>query len=153
MLMTDRALGAQSENRLVSLTNAGLLRDGRWLVRGIDFSIRRGEVVTLIGPNGAGKSTTAKLAIGVLRPNEGAVDRRQGLRIGYVPQKLAIDWTMPLSVRPAFRIWSMPRSVISREANSSGLCLPVRSPGSRISWYWTSLCRASISRVRAPFTN
>lgn len=104
MLMTDRALGAQSENRLVSLTNAGLLRDGRWLVRGIDFSIRRGEVVTLIGPNGAGKSTTAKLAIGVLRPNEGAVDRRQGLRIGYVPQKLAIDWTMPLSVRRLMRL-------------------------------------------------
>jgi zinc transport system ATP-binding protein len=104
MLMTDRALGAQSENRLVSLANAGLLRDGRWLVRGVDFSIRRGEVVTLIGPNGAGKSTTAKLAIGVLRPNEGAVERMQGLRIGYVPQKLAIDWTMPLSVRRLMRL-------------------------------------------------
>ncbi|WP_105382353.1 ATP-binding cassette domain-containing protein [Neorhizobium alkalisoli] len=104
MLMTDRALGAQSENRLVSLTNAGLLRDGRWLVRGVDFSIRRGEVVTLIGPNGAGKSTTAKLAIGVLRPNEGTVERMQGLRIGYVPQKLAIDWTMPLSVRRLMRL-------------------------------------------------
>ncbi len=84
---------------LVSLENAGIRRDGRWLVRGVDFSIARGEVVTLIGPNGAGKSTTAKMAIGVLRADEGSVTRKRDLRIGYVPQKLAIDWTMPLTVR------------------------------------------------------
>jgi ABC-type multidrug transport system ATPase subunit len=33
-------------------------RNGRWLVRGVDFSVSRGEIVTLIGPNGSGKSTT-----------------------------------------------------------------------------------------------
>lgn len=104
MLMTNRAVAPESESQLVSLDNAGIRRDGRWLVRGVDFAIRRGEVVTLIGPNGAGKSTTAKLAIGVLRPDEGSVTRRQGLRIGYVPQKLAIDWTMPLSVRRLMRL-------------------------------------------------
>jgi len=91
---------------LVSLSNAGLRRDGRWLVRGVDLSIRRGEVVTLIGPNGAGKSTTARLAIGVLRADEGSVHRAPGLRIGYVPQKLSIDWTMPLSVRRLMRLTS-----------------------------------------------
>jgi len=105
MLMTNRpAAATTSERQLVSLANAGIRRDGRWLVRGVDFAIRRGEVVTLIGPNGAGKSTTAKLAIGVLRPDEGSVTRMQGLRIGYVPQKLAIDWTMPLSVRRLMRL-------------------------------------------------
>ncbi|WJR66510.1 metal ABC transporter ATP-binding protein [Neorhizobium sp. CSC1952] len=104
MLMTNRAAALRSESQLVSLENAGIRRDGRWLVRGLDFSIRRGEVVTLIGPNGAGKSTTAKLAIGVLRPDEGAVTRASGMRIGYVPQKLAIDWTMPLSVRRLMRL-------------------------------------------------
>ncbi|WP_437353157.1 ATP-binding cassette domain-containing protein [Neorhizobium petrolearium] len=102
--MTNRAAALRSESQLVSLENAGIRRDGRWLVRGLDFSIRRGEVVTLIGPNGAGKSTTAKLAIGVLRPDEGAVTRASGMRIGYVPQKLAIDWTMPLSVRRLMRL-------------------------------------------------
>jgi len=105
MLITNRpAAATTSERQLVSLANAGIRRDGRWLVRGVDFAIRRGEVVTLIGPNGAGKSTTAKLAIGVLRPDEGSVTRMQGLRIGYVPQKLAIDWTMPLSVRRLMRL-------------------------------------------------
>ena len=89
----------KSKETLVSLSNAGIRRDGRWLVRGVEFDIARGEVVTLIGPNGAGKSTTAKMAIGVLKADEGSVTRKRDLRIGYVPQKLAIDWTMPLSVR------------------------------------------------------
>ncbi|WP_105415963.1 metal ABC transporter ATP-binding protein [Neorhizobium sp. T25_27] len=104
MLMSNRARAPKIESQLVSLANAGIRRDGRWLVRGVDFSIRRGEVVTLIGPNGAGKSTTAKLAIGVLRPDEGSVARLSGLRVGYVPQKLSIDWTMPLSVRRLMRL-------------------------------------------------
>ncbi|MEA3534661.1 ATP-binding cassette domain-containing protein [Rhizobium sp. CC-YZS058] len=83
---------------LVSLREAGVRRGGRWLVRGVDFSVRPGEIVTLIGPNGSGKSTTAKTAIGVLAPDEGRVERRAGLTVGYVPQKLAIDWTLPLTV-------------------------------------------------------
>ncbi|PDT30985.1 zinc ABC transporter ATP-binding protein [Rhizobium sp. L9] len=85
--------------RLVSLENVGVLRGGRWLVRGVEFSVSRGEIVTLIGPNGSGKSTSAKAAIGVLKPDEGRVERRPGLKVGYVPQKLSIDWTLPLTVR------------------------------------------------------
>ncbi|MEO3997239.1 zinc ABC transporter ATP-binding protein ZnuC [Mesorhizobium sp. CAU 1732] len=89
---------AASRETLVSLKNAGVFRGGRWLVRGVEFDIRRGEIVTLIGPNGSGKSTTAKTAIGVLRPSEGTVTRHPALTVGYVPQKLAIDWTLPLTV-------------------------------------------------------
>lgn len=84
---------------LVSLEDVGVLRNGRWLVRGVDFSVSRGEIVTLIGPNGSGKSTSAKAAIGVLKPDEGRVERKAGLKVGYVPQKLSIDWTLPLTVR------------------------------------------------------
>ncbi|MEK1930788.1 MAG: metal ABC transporter ATP-binding protein [Pararhizobium sp.] len=83
---------------LVLMNNAGVRRNGRWLVRGVEFSITPGEIVTLIGPNGSGKSTTAKAAIGVLKPDEGWVERKPGLKVGYVPQKLAIDWTLPLTV-------------------------------------------------------
>jgi zinc transport system ATP-binding protein len=84
---------------LVSLSNVGVRRNGRWLVRGVDFSVSRGEIVTLIGPNGSGKSTTVKTAIGVMKPDEGKVTRDAGLKVGYVPQKLSIDWTLPLTVR------------------------------------------------------
>jgi len=84
---------------LVLLSNVGVRRNGRWLVRGVDFSVSRGEIVTLIGPNGSGKSTTVKTAIGVMKADEGKVVRASGLKVGYVPQKLAIDWTLPLTVR------------------------------------------------------
>ncbi|MEF2071851.1 metal ABC transporter ATP-binding protein [Consotaella aegiceratis] len=83
---------------LVELAGVGVERSGRWLVRGVDLHIERGEIVTLIGPNGSGKSTTAKVTLGVVAASEGRVERARNLRVGYVPQKLAIDWTLPLSV-------------------------------------------------------
>lgn len=89
---------------LASLENAGIHRSGRWLVRGVSFSIKAGEIVTLIGPNGSGKSTTAKMALGILKPEEGHVTRRRDLRVSYVPQKLAVDWTLPLTVNRFMRL-------------------------------------------------
>ncbi len=87
-----------SRETLITLSNAGVRRGGRTLVEGVDLEIARGEIVTLIGPNGSGKSTTAKMVTGVLKPSMGSVARKPGLTIGYVPQKLSIDWTLPLSV-------------------------------------------------------
>ena len=89
---------AKDPGTLVQMRNAGVHRAGRWLVRAVDLSVRRGEIVTLIGPNGSGKSTTVKTAIGVLQPDEGTVERAAGLKVGYVPQKVSVDWTLPLSV-------------------------------------------------------
>lgn len=77
----------------------GVAGHERWLLQGVDLSVRRGEIVTLIGPNGAGKSTLVRAAIGVLPPDKGRVIPAPGLRIGYVPQRLSIDRTLPLTVR------------------------------------------------------
>ncbi|MGU3577164.1 ATP-binding cassette domain-containing protein [Brucellaceae bacterium C25G] len=87
-----------SKAPLVELMDAGVFRDGRWLVRNINLTIHKGEIVTLIGPNGSGKSTTAKMALKITEPDEGTVRHQNDIRIGYVPQKLTIDRTMPLSV-------------------------------------------------------
>lgn len=94
----------QPEPPLISLERAGALRGGRWLVRGVDLTIHKGEIVTLIGPNGSGKSTTAKIALGVIKPDEGTARRKAGLRVGYVPQKLSVDWTLPLTVARFMRL-------------------------------------------------
>ena len=55
---------------------------GRPLIRQIDLTISRGEIVTLIGPNGAGKSTILKTIIRQLEPVAGTVrlDLQQGLQ-------------------------------------------------------------------------
>lgn len=89
----------ENSDFLVWLESAGVKRGDQWLVRSVDLTVSRGEIVTLIGPNGSGKSTTARLALGIDRPDEGTARRKNGLKIGYVPQKLAIDWTLPLTVR------------------------------------------------------
>ena len=91
---------------LVEVAGAGVRRGDRWLVESVDLKIRRGEIVTLIGPNGSVKSTTAKMITGVLKPDTGSVTRKPELRIGYVPQKLAIDWTLPLTVRRLMNLTS-----------------------------------------------
>jgi len=91
---------------LIRLENAGLFRSGDWLVRGVSLEIRRSEIVTLIGPNGSGKSTTAKMALDVLKPDEGTVKQHSNLTVGYVPQKLSIDWTLPLTVNRFMRLTS-----------------------------------------------
>lgn len=88
----------QEPGSLVTLHKAGIQRAGRWMIRGVSMTVAPGEIVTLIGPNGSGKSTTAKMALGLLTPDEGTAHRRANLRISYVPQKLAIDWTLPLTV-------------------------------------------------------
>jgi ABC-2 type transport system ATP-binding protein len=41
-------------------------------VRGIDFSVDRGEIVGLLGPNGAGKTTTQRMLATLLTPTAGA---------------------------------------------------------------------------------
>jgi zinc transport system ATP-binding protein len=72
----------------------------------VDLTIRPGEIVTLIGPNGAGKSTLVRLVLGILKPHRGRVERRSGLTIAYVPQRLSIDASLPLTVD---RFLDLPR--------------------------------------------
>ncbi|ATN34246.1 zinc ABC transporter ATP-binding protein [Rhizobium sp. ACO-34A] len=112
----------RNDQPLVMLQEAGIRRSGRWLVRGVEFSVRPGEIVTLIGPNGSGKSTSAKMAIGVLKPDEGRVERKPGLRVGYVPQKLAVDWTMPLTVKRLMSLTGpLPESEIKSALEAVGI--------------------------------
>ena len=121
-LPTPGVLRAGFAESLVALVGVGVERGGRWLVRGIDLDLKRGEIVTLIGPNGSGKSTTAKTAIGVMKPNEGTVERAARLRVGYVPQKLAVDWTLPLSVERLMTLtMTVPRRDVAAALDRVGI--------------------------------
>jgi len=118
----EQPVTAQLSSAAVKIRGAGVYRDGRWLVRGIDLDLARGEILTLIGPNGSGKSTTAKLALGIHKPDEGTVERAAGLKISYVPQKLSIDWTLPLTVERFMRLTERVSSgEIGKALRSTGI--------------------------------
>ena len=85
------------KNILVELHKAGFKQNNKWLVEGVPLKVEKGKIVTLIGPNGSGKSTTAKIALGIYKNIEGTVEKYTN-KVGYVPQKISIDWTLPLRV-------------------------------------------------------
>ena len=84
---------------LVSALDLGVRRAGRWIVRHVDLEVGRGQLVFLIGANGAGKSTCAKAVLGLIGIDEGTVELAPALAVGYVPQRLALSPTLPLTVR------------------------------------------------------
>jgi ABC-type multidrug transport system ATPase subunit len=55
-----------------------------------DLDVRGGETLALIGPNGAGKSTLLSLLAGAFEPTAGSVERVNGVRVGWVPQRPAL---------------------------------------------------------------
>ena len=83
---------------LLSLSNVSLRLHGNPVLESVSLSVKRGEVVTLIGPNGAGKTSLVRLVLGLLKADTGKVHRQPRLRIGYMPQKLQVDATLPLTV-------------------------------------------------------
>ena len=83
---------------LVTATNLSVKRGQNILLHEIDLQVRAGEIVTIVGPNGAGKSTLLRTLIGATSFN-GTLQLKPGLTIGYVPQKLHLEPSLPLSVR------------------------------------------------------
>ncbi len=88
---------SSDKNTLVKLNEAGFRHNNKWLVEGVTLTVEKGKIVTLIGPNGSGKSTTAKIALGIYKNISGSVEKYTN-KVGYVPQKISIDWTLPLRV-------------------------------------------------------
>ena len=108
-------------NLLVSLENAGIYKSPKWLIRGVSLEVKSGQIVTLIGPNGSGKTTTAKMVLNILEPDEGSLKRYTN-KIAYVPQKINIDWTMPLRVVDFMRLTNnLSNNEIIESLNQTGV--------------------------------
>jgi zinc transport system ATP-binding protein len=107
---------------LISATDLGLRVGGRDILSHVDFAIRPGEIVTLIGPNGSGKTSLLKALLGLV-PATGAILRKPGLRLGYVPQSFARDRSLPITVARFLSLFApsdAARAALARVGLSSG---------------------------------
>lgn len=83
---------------LIRAEKISLHLGGRAVLDRVDVQVRPGEIVTLVGPNGSGKTTLLRVLLGLRASDSGTVTRRTGLRIGYMPQRLHVDDTLPITV-------------------------------------------------------
>jgi len=83
---------------LLTATNLGVKRGDRWLIKDVNMALQMGQITTVIGPNGAGKSTLVRSLLKLINTTTGSINSIKGLRIGYMPQKLKLQETLPLSV-------------------------------------------------------
>jgi len=89
---------------LVTLENISVTFGQRRVLSDVSLKLEPGRILTLLGPNGAGKSTLVRVVLGLITPSSGKLNRPAGLRIGYVPQKLHLDSTLPLTVDRFMRL-------------------------------------------------
>jgi zinc transport system ATP-binding protein len=94
----DLAAANGSDGYLIEARALSVRFHDRAILDCIDLQVSRGEIVTVIGLNGAGKSTLVRALLGLIAPTSGKVVRQPGLRIGYSPQHLHLDATLPLTV-------------------------------------------------------
>ena len=83
---------------ILSLDNVSVTLGKKNIIDHINLALEPGEIVTLIGPNGAGKTTLVRTILGLVKPSSGRIQKRANLRIGYMPQRLHLEKTIPLSV-------------------------------------------------------
>ncbi len=76
------------ENPLISCTHVEFSFGEHKILRGISFSVQRGEVIALVGPNGIGKSTLLKIIAGKINQDEGAIVFSKGVKVAYLEQEM-----------------------------------------------------------------
>ncbi len=91
-------------SNLIELNNVTVQFEQRKALDSVSLTLEQGQITTVIGPNGAGKSTLIKVILGLLKPDQGKLTKQNKLRIGYVPQKLKLNESLPLNVDRFLRL-------------------------------------------------
>ena len=86
-------------NALISAKNVSVLKNQKSILENIDIQINKKDFITIIGPNGAGKTMLLKCLMGFYKPTSGMIERKEKLKIGYMPQSINVINTMPMTVK------------------------------------------------------
>lgn len=105
-----------SMSALISVDGICFKRGGRQILDNITLTVEQGEVVTLIGPNGSGKTSLLRILLALEQADAGQVERRPGLTVGYVPQRLTVEPTLPMTV---LRFLGLPHRVSRTAAHEA----------------------------------
>lgn len=73
------------------------------VLHGVSFAIPKKTITAILGPNGAGKTVLFRALLGIVK-HQGTVEWQKDIRVGYVPQKFAIDPSFPLTVGEFFAL-------------------------------------------------
>ena len=110
---------------LIEATELCVRRHGGLVLDNVSLTLGERDFITLIGPNGAGKSVLLRHLLKLESPNSGTVKHRQGIRMGYVPERFQIDPTLPMPVRRFLTLNNNQSAeaveALALEANCGGL--------------------------------
>ena len=106
---------------LLELKNINVRIDERDILKNIDFSLNKKEIVTLIGPNGAGKSTLIKVILGITKANSGQRILQDKLKLAYVPQKFNPSQSLPLRVKDLLNLEICDATIKSEIIRDTGI--------------------------------
>ncbi|MCK0105710.1 zinc ABC transporter ATP-binding protein ZnuC [Marinobacter sp. S0848L] len=106
---------------LVQLNQLTVRFDERIVVDHVNLVVGRGDIITIIGPNGAGKTTLIKTVLGIQKATSGQVSLAPGLVIGYVPQHLSLEATLPLSVKRFMLLSGRPLNACEAALRRTGV--------------------------------
>lgn len=118
---------------LVEARGLCVKRADRFILQDADLNLEAGKIVTLIGPNGAGKTTLVRSVLGLIRTDSGSIRKKPDLRIGYMPQKIHIDASLPLTVARFLDLGGKPRLPLGDVMALTGISQLVKLPMQQLS--------------------
>ncbi|WP_096086684.1 zinc ABC transporter ATP-binding protein ZnuC [Agaribacterium haliotis] len=101
---------SQAAETLISLKQVCLSFAEQTVLDNINLSIHRNEIISIIGPNGAGKSSLIKIMAGLVPASSGTREQHGQFVLGYVPQKLSMDKSMPIKVSRFLSLSRAPKT-------------------------------------------
>ena len=106
----------QNPQPLIQLKNINVVFAQKTALQNINLNIYPNSIITIVGPNGGGKSTLLKTLLKLQTPTSGEVIYSKNVCIGYVPQKIHLNHSLPITVE---RFLSLKKGLKTQEISTA----------------------------------